>query len=58
MKAVAEFEMPKGCQDCPCSHETEGVWRNNCNLLNEEIPDKIFYYEKKKLNNCPLKIKE
>lgn len=58
MKAIAEFEMPECCQDCPCSYETEGCHFNECKLLNEEISDKIFYNEKRKLDNCPLKLKE
>ena len=28
--------MPKNCDECPCYYETEGAWRNECEVLRKE----------------------
>ena len=33
---VKGMEMPKNCDECPCYYETEGAWRNECEVLGKE----------------------
>lgn len=33
---IEGMEMPKNCDECPCYYETEGAWRNECQVLREE----------------------
>ena len=28
--------MPNNCDECPCYYETEGAWRNECEVLGKE----------------------
>ena len=30
------MEMPKNCDSCPCYYETEGAWRDECQVLRKE----------------------
>lgn len=43
--------MPDNCEDCPCGYETEGVYRDECQVLSRE-------WEKDATSNrpdwCPL----
>lgn len=59
MKVIAEFEMPKCCDECPCFYQTEGVSHDYCKLLGYEsqVPEN-FNIWRNRLDNCPLKIKE
>jgi len=53
MKVVAEFEKPTKCEDCPCFYQTEGVWRDECQLTHKEIKNWSIIDK-----SCPLKPKE
>lgn len=53
MKVVAEFEKPTKCEDCPCFYQTEGAWRDECQLTHKEIENYFIVDE-----SCPLKVKE
>ena len=33
---ICGLEMPKNCDECPCYYETEGAWRNECEVLCKE----------------------
>ena len=33
---IRGMEMPKNCDECPCYYETEGAWRNECEVLGKE----------------------
>ena len=33
---IKGIEMPKNCDECPCYYETEGAWRNECEVLGKE----------------------
>ena len=33
---IKGMEMPKNCDECPCYYETEGAWRNECEVLGKE----------------------
>lgn len=33
---IKGMTMPKSCDNCPCYYETEGAWRNECQVLREE----------------------
>ena len=52
MKVVAEFEKPTKCEDCPCFYQTEGAWRDECQLTHKEIENYFIVDE-----SCPLKVK-
>ena len=53
MIVVAEFEKPKKCEDCPCFYQTEGAWRDECQLTHKEIENWSIINK-----SCPLKPKE
>lgn len=48
---IRGMEMPKNCMECPCGHETEGAFWDECSVLARE-------YEKDadsvRPNWCPL----
>lgn len=50
MKAIAEFEMPRGCYFCPFKQK----YANWCWLLKRDIMGAQMYREK----DCPLKEKK
>ena len=33
---IKGMKMPKNCDECPCYYETEGAWRNECEVLGKE----------------------
>ena len=33
---IRGMKMPKSCDECPCYYETEGAWRNECEVLGKE----------------------
>lgn len=33
---IKGMEMPKNCDSCPCYYETEGAWRDECQVLRKE----------------------
>ena len=33
---IRGMEMPRNCDECPCYYETEGAWRNECEVLGKE----------------------
>lgn len=33
---IKGIKMPKSCDECPCYYETEGAWRNECEVLGKE----------------------
>ena len=33
---IKGIEMPKNCDECPCYYETEGAWRNECEVFGKE----------------------
>lgn len=33
---IKGMKIPKNCDNCPCYYETEGVWRNECQVLRKE----------------------
>ena len=33
---IKGMEMPKNCGECPCYYETEGCWRDECQVLHKE----------------------
>lgn len=33
---IRGMKMPKNCDECPCYYETEGAWRNECEVLGKE----------------------
>lgn len=53
MTVIAEFEKPTKCEDCPCFYQTEGAWRDECQLTHKEI-ENYFIVDK----TCPLKAKK
>ncbi len=53
MTVIAEFEKPTKCEDCPCFYQTEGAWRDECQLTHKEIENYFIVDE-----SCPLKAKE
>lgn len=53
MTVIAEFEKPTKCENCPCFYQTEGAWRDECQLTHKEI-ENYFIVDK----SCPLKAKE
>ena len=48
---IPNLKMPDNCEDCPCGYETEGVYRDECQVLSRE-------WEKDATSNrpdwCPL----
>ena len=53
MTVIAEFEKPSKCEDCPCFYQTEGAWRDECQLTHKEIENYFIVDE-----SCPLRAKE
>ncbi|WP_405292014.1 hypothetical protein [Methanobrevibacter sp.] len=53
MKVIAEFEKPKACNKCPCFYQTEGAYKDYCQLTGKEIKN-YFVVD----SSCPLKEKE
>ena len=53
MIVVAEFEKPTKCEDCPCFYQTEGAWRDECQLTHKEIENYFIVDE-----SCLLKAKD
>lgn len=56
-----DIEMPKTCNDCPCSYLTEGCYSDYCQIngqdFNEETAENYGIYKRQKW--CPLiEIKE
>ena len=33
---IRGMKMPKSCDECPCYYETDGAWRNECEVLGKE----------------------
>ena len=33
---IRGMKMPRNCDECPCYYETEGAWRNECEVLGKE----------------------
>ena len=33
---ISGMKMPRSCDECPCYYETEGAWRNECEVLGKE----------------------
>ena len=33
---IRGMNLPKNCDECPCYYETEGAWRNECEVLGKE----------------------
>lgn len=33
---ILGMKMPNNCDECPCYYETEGAWRNECEVLGKE----------------------
>ena len=33
---IRGMKMPKSCDECPCYYETEGAWRNECEVFGKE----------------------
>ena len=33
---IKGMKMPNNCDECPCYYETEGAWRNECEVLGKE----------------------
>ena len=33
---IQGMKMPRNCDECPCYYETEGAWRNECEVLGKE----------------------
>ena len=33
---IKGMEMPKNCEECPCYYETEGIWRDECQVLRKK----------------------
>ena len=46
---IRGMEMPKNCDSCPCYYETEGAWRNECEVLQRE-----HYITNERPDWCPL----
>ena len=46
---IKGMEMPKSCESCPCYYETEGAWRNECEVLQRE-----HYITDERPDWCPL----
>lgn len=46
---IKGMEMPKNCDSCPCYYETEGAWRNECEVLQRE-----HYITDERPDWCPL----
>ena len=61
-----DIEMPKTCNDCPCSYFTEGAYSDYCQVLNrrfdKETEKKLICGlpsgEYKRQEWCPLKESE
>ena len=63
---IIDMEMPKTCNDCPCSYFTEGAYSDYCQIMNKdfdkETEGKTCYgtsngvYARQKW--CPLKESE
>lgn len=46
---IRGMEMPTNCDSCPCYYETEGAWRNECEVLGRE-----HYLTEERPSWCPL----
>ena len=46
---IKSIKMPRNCDECPCYYETEGAWRNECEVLRKE-----YDAEESRPSWCPL----
>ena len=57
MSVIIDIEMPRLCNDCPCSYFTEGCYSDYCQIngkdFDEETKTEIGDYKRQKW--CPLK---
>lgn len=58
MSVIIDIEMPKLCNDCPCSYFTEGCYSDYCQINGQDFDEETKieiegYYKRQKW--CPLK---